>query len=765
MSFPNGGFETQPVGGANDWTWPGSNWVWDGSTAHNGAHSVRVSRTSGDATSSLWSAYVPVQPSSVYTLTYFLRTESATWYPRVDVRQYTNSEVETGPSLTAYANIGNGTNGWTAVNYRFQSMPDAAQVRVRIYLYSDTTGTFWFDDFSLEQSAGPALFPFQAGFPVVASGWDWLSSPTVADINGDGNNEVLIGAGNAINGWDKTGAVLPGFPLVTGDKLIVGQIAVGDLDQDGHMEIVAGTQAPNSSTQCRVFAWRDNGTLLSGWPKSVAWDTQYGSNSCWITSVVLADIDGDHNLEIVAGTTNNRAKDPSANIATPNLYAWHRNGSLVTGNWPNEQLGAGIYGAVAAGDLNGDGKADVVVGRDYLYLNVYDSTGQSLPGWPIQTYVNHNGGNYNTEQRIEYGVNAPVIADLDGDGQMETIVAGHVKGPGELPNVKLNSALLVLEPDGTRRAGWETAALGSGILLQDDLPWQAPAVADLNRDGQLEIVVATEDGWIRAYKADKTLLWSFNYTQGATLFAGEPVIGDIDGDGSLEVVFGTYVPILTGTERDGPVGLWALRADGSVESGFPLAIPTPGMRSAPTLADLDGDGQLEILAATRTGQVFVWHTPTAYNPARLPWPMGRHDLQRSATSTWRNLLIPSRIFAAPPVAHQGETSTFTIHVASSSPLSDTVFLTNTIPAGLSYVPGSLTATAGVAAETSGVIQWSGTLPDTLAVDIQYQVTVDTAETQVISNTVIINTIASGTFTRTGYLYANGFSLFLPLIMR
>ena len=62
----------------------------------------------------------------------------------------------------------------------------------------------------------------------------------------DGNNELLIGAGNAINGWDKTGAQLPGFPLQTNDRSIIAQIALADLDQDGRMEIVAGTRTPTT---------------------------------------------------------------------------------------------------------------------------------------------------------------------------------------------------------------------------------------------------------------------------------------------------------------------------------------------------------------------------------------------------------------------------------------------------------------------------------------------------------------------------------------
>ena len=50
------------------------------------------------------------------------------------------------------------------------------------------------------------------------------------------------------------------------------------------------------------------------------------------------------------------------------------------------------------------------------------------------------------------------------------------------------------------------------------------------------------------------------------------------------------------------------------------------MKAAPTLANLDDDGKLEILAATIEGEFYVWDTPTTYRPDRLPWPTGRHDL-------------------------------------------------------------------------------------------------------------------------------------------
>ena len=763
VSFPNGGFESEPGGGSNDWTSFTSGWTWDDSNPHSGTHSARVSRYSGSETGSIHSAFLPISPSTEYTISFWLRTENATWYPRVVVSQYLNDGTSIGPKIIAYTNIGTGTNTWKLVQYHLQSFPNATYLRVRLYLYSDTIGTFWFDDFNLEQGS-PALYPYQTGFPVQSSdyGADWLSSPTVADINNDGRNELLIGAGSAINGWDRAGVVLSGYPLQTYDRSIVGQIALADLDQDGRMEIVAGTRAIETEGPCRVFAWQDDGSNMINWPKYVAWNPYDSNSNCWITSVVLADIDGDNDLEILASTTNNGALAPYEPYDTPNLYAWHTNGTLVNENWPNMQpnMTTAIYGAIAVGDVSGDGKPDVVVGRDYLYLNVYSNDGLPLPGWPIRTFVDRNDGNYNTEQRIEFSVNAPIIADLEGDGIMEIIVVGHVQGPGDV-SVKLTSALLVLEPDGTRRAGWESAALGDGILAQVDLPWQQPVVADLDGDGQLEIVVATEDGWIRAYKADKTLLWKFDYTKGATLFAAEPVIGDINGDGKFEIVFGTYVPMIIDSDKDGPVGLWALSADGEVVPGFPLIVPTPGIRSAPTLDDLDGDGDLEIIAATRNGQVLVWDTSTQYDSFQMPWPTGRHDIQRSATYKPVSPLEASYKQATPMIAEVGDTVSYSIHIASSTEISESLSLTDIIPPGLSYVAGTLHATSGTVNIEGSEITWNGTLPGNLIVDITYDAKIVTVQPGLLTNSAIITIGANESITRSAVVYANLLDYYLP----
>ncbi len=72
--FPNRGFESDPTNPSNGWDWPNGDWIWDGNIAHESTHSARVSRTTGSETASIYSAYLPIQPS---TTIYLVLTGSA----------------------------------------------------------------------------------------------------------------------------------------------------------------------------------------------------------------------------------------------------------------------------------------------------------------------------------------------------------------------------------------------------------------------------------------------------------------------------------------------------------------------------------------------------------------------------------------------------------------------------------------------------------------------------------------------------------------
>jgi uncharacterized repeat protein (TIGR01451 family) len=115
----------------------------------------------------------------------------------------------------------------------------------------------------------------------------------------------------------------------------------------------------------------------------------------------------------------------------------------------------------------------------------------------------------------------------------------------------------------------------------------------------------------------------------------------------------------------------------------------------------------------------------------------------------------------------GQTVTYTVVVQDlTAPLTATVHLTDVVPSGLAYLPGTLTATAGTVTETaSPTLLWSGVLTPTPVISVTYAVTVTTVLTQVITNSVVIVAAGYETVTRTATIIANGYTIYLPTIFK
>jgi len=478
----------------------------------------------------------------------------------------------------------------------------------------------------------------------------------------------------------------------------------------------------------------------------------------------LADLDNDSNLEVIAATNNRdlTTSDPSRYV--PNLYVWRANGQLAPGTWPNEDdHNVAIIGQIAVGDLNGDTYPDIVAGRDYNRLFAFDRLGANLAGWPHYVWCPYDNNNW-TDDKIEFPRSSPALADLNQDGNLEYIIPGHRRHGSSGPYYATD--LLIYTATATRWSGWELPASGSNLIGTTTTKMtEAPAIADMNGDGRPEIVLATQDGFVRAYTTEKQILWAYNYAQGKNIHTSETVIGDVDGDGRNDVVFGTF-DIHLGNE--GPVGVYILDHNGIPKSGTPLVVAAPGISSSPALGDLDGDGLIEIAAAVWSGRVYVWDTPGQALPGRLPWPMPRHDLQRTG-----RYIHPAPDFsrstktASNYVPDPGETISFTIRlIQSGTPSNETIQLTDALPAGLSYVPGSLSASSGVVDDSQApILRWSGVLMEASQVTITYSVKVGAAATGTITNIAVINAGSAGQFNRSATITIGGRSIYLPFLRR
>jgi hypothetical protein len=146
----------------------------------------------------------------------------------------------------------------------------------------------------------------------------------------------------------------PGWPQVAGGA--VSSPVLADLDGDGDLEVIVG------SVDDRVYAWHHDGTPVAGWPRSAGDDFR--------ESPAVADTDHDGHPEIVAGSLDQK------------VYAWHADGTPVAG-WPQTAL-VSISQPPALGDIDGDGGIEVVSACDGYIIEAWHADGTPVVGWPKQ---------------------------------------------------------------------------------------------------------------------------------------------------------------------------------------------------------------------------------------------------------------------------------------------------------------------------------------------------------------------------------------------
>lgn len=461
----------------------------------------------------------------------------------------------------------------------------------------------------------------------------WLASPGVADLDGDGVQEILIGRENRLTAFRPDGSVKWTAP-VTGR--IWASPVVGNFTGDAALEVVVAARD-------RIHMFTAAGTASPGFP--VTWRNE-------VRSLAAGDVDGDGTLEIVAVTNSPLSGNSRRDI----IQVWNGDGSQQAGFPANTGGTSGcdancfVTGGydqnVAVGPIDGDGSWDIFSGQDNAYMSWHKGSGVAFDAAPIfrnRTKVQGIrfmldyaeaqqgfGDNESTSNQAHFTNTAPAIADIDGDGANELIALGSVQNSGQSDRLR-GVVLFVLKPDGTRPETWVeplhiskyVAGLWDfegtnvvGATNQVSLGDLDPAVPGL------DMVFAGFDGKIHVVGADKKVRWSFTYTTANNVLTGGVLLADLSGDGSAEVIFSTY------STQTNSSALYILAANG--EQQHKIALPGRGSMAVPTVADLDGNGTLEIVVALKDeGDLAqVYEVPSSSTNC-LQWATGRGGLLRN----------------------------------------------------------------------------------------------------------------------------------------
>ncbi len=566
--------------------------------------------------------------------------------------------------------------------------------------------------------------PVQAGFPVMLAGAPVdLSSPTLADLDGDGKQEIIVG-GRALtvdgnpdcDGWVYAYRYNGQLYWQTRVQAPVNSSpTVADLNKDGKPEVIVGLGGIATSSTC----W-DGGVVAlhgqdgAGWSKGTevwSFDTQdwldhqrNGWNDAVFASPAVGDITGDGWPEVVFGSWDQC------------LYALDRNGNPIWGNLPGilPQTYCGGHGyynedtfwsSPALADVNGDRVLEIITGADITAGNVY---GDASGGY---VYILNGQGVMLAQTWLDQRIySSPAVADIDNDQQYEIVVGTGTHLPG------VGYYVTAYEIDLSRPTPRER------LIVKWRSPtggrvFASPAIGDLNSDGSADVVVTS---YIGDWGSEGSEVFAWNGKTGQQLFRtrnctfmgqsmntlASPTLADIDGDGKLEVLYshGWEVTILNHdgtyyTDYSSPSFPGTPFNPACARTTAPTTTKTYytkyTLNASPAVADLDGNGKAEVVIAGgydsngQRGGLYVW---TNHANGARPWPMFHRDAAHMGTTPLppKQTVNPNSVLALHDV-DDDDNKRVAVQIINSGGGAFT--WTATVPAGVTISPSSGTVTS------------------------------------------------------------------------
>jgi len=473
--------------------------------------------------------------------------------------------------------------------------------------FSDSDTIVWY-----ENTDGAGNFSVQREITTVA---DNVISVHASDMDGDGDIDVLSAAfGNrTINWYENDGKGIFGTThIVTGEAGGAFSVYAADFDNDGDSDIVSAAFSDNR------IAWHENtdGQGTFGEQQTLALNHPDFDMANEARSVYASDIDGDGNIDIISASSSSDKiawykntgqggfgrqqiitsivdsesvetvdidGDGDLDVLTP--LAWHENidgqGTFGTPQAIIHAKGV-ILKSAHTNDIDGDGDADVL----------------STSFWTgvIAWYENTDGkGNFSQEKIITTDmdrVSSIHTADIDGDGDIDVVAGGMSAIAG--------GVVWFENIDGK-------GGFGTRNNVMSGIETRSVYVSDIDNDGDMDILSASGTTTPAA-----TISW-FENTDGKGNFGEEQIIAqgnssvyaaDIDADGDMDVIYGSINNTFA----------WSENTDGAGSFGISQVITTATLfPTSVYVADIDGDNDMDVLSASLFDDKVAWYENTDGN--------------------------------------------------------------------------------------------------------------------------------------------------------
>ena len=478
---------------------------------------------------------------------------------------------------------------------------------------------------------------------------------TAGDVNGDGYSDVIVGAWKYDNGQTDEGRAyvylgsafgLAASPAWTAESDQAGArfgssvSTAGDVNGDGYSDVIVGAwyYTNGETNEGRAYCYLGSATGLSAVP---AWTAEIDQAGAGFGSSVstAGDINGDGYADVIVGARNYDNFETDEGGAF--IYLGSAMGLSTSPMWTGEaDQGTAHYGysTGTAGDVNGDGYSDIIVGAPYyangesyegrVFVYLGSATGPvELPSWKAD----------GSQQNAKLGFAVSTAGDVNGDGYSDVIIGAPYYDNGQAGEGRAfafagSASGLSLSPVWTAESNQPNANFGYSVAT----------AGDVNGDGYADVVV----GAIHQSNGVVAGGGAFVYTGSAGGLSTAPAwsavgirdgeefghcvatAGDVNGDGYSDLIIGA--PFLTGSmphegnvflyhgSPDGPGANPARVIDGSwPDGGFGLSVGSAG--------DVDADGFSDIIIGAPyygNGQEgHVWVYAGSQDGVSSSWPM------------------------------------------------------------------------------------------------------------------------------------------------